>query len=170
MPFDAQPRAATPDLGEAYARFAPVVHGIALSHVGPVDADDVTQEVFLRAAERIGSLREPAAFPGWICALARNVALDRLRQRRRRGEVAVDADLLPARPEPPEDRALRSRVLALLARLPEAYREALVLRLVEGLAGPEIATLTGLTPGSVRVHLHRGFALLRPLLEKEGWA
>jgi RNA polymerase sigma-70 factor (ECF subfamily) len=45
-----------------------------------------------------------------------------------------------------------------------------VLRLVLGLDGPTIATLTGHTPGSVRVHLHRGLALLRPLLEKEGWA
>jgi len=48
--------------------------------------------------------------------------------------------------------------------LPEAYRETLVLRLVEGLTGPEIASLTGLTPDSVRVNLHRGFRLLRERL------
>ncbi len=64
---------------------------------------------------------------------------------------------------------LQRRVLALVASLPGAYREPLVLRLVEGMTGPEIARRTGLTPGSVRVNLCRGMAMLRPLLREEGW-
>ena len=48
--------------------------------------------------------------------------------------------------------------------MPDAYRETLVLRLVEGMTGPEIAERTGLTAGSVRVHLHRGLKLLRERL------
>jgi len=52
----------------------------------------------------------------------------------------------------------------LIRNLPEAYREPLVLRLVEGMTGPEIAERTGLTAGSVRVNLHRGYALLRERL------
>ena len=56
------------------------------------------------------------------------------------------------------------RALAAIRALPEAYRETLVLRLVEGLSGPEIAAVTGLTPESVRVNLHRGFRLLRERL------
>ena len=56
-------------------------------------------------------------------------------------------------------------VLALIRTLPEAYRETLVLRLVEGLTGPEIAERTGLTPASVRVNLHRGMKLLREKLQ-----
>ena len=63
---------------------------------------------------------------------------------------------------------LAERVLACLQRLPDAYRETLVWRLVEGLTGPEIAARTGMTEGSVRVNLHRGLALLRPWIEKEG--
>jgi len=55
-------------------------------------------------------------------------------------------------------------VLAAIQRLPEAYRETLVLRLVEGMTGPEIAERTGLTPGSVRVNLHRGMQMLREAL------
>ena len=55
-------------------------------------------------------------------------------------------------------------VLAAIRRLPEAYRETLVLRLVEGMTGPEIAERTGLTPGSVRVNLHRGMQMLREAL------
>jgi RNA polymerase sigma-70 factor (ECF subfamily) len=56
-------------------------------------------------------------------------------------------------------------VLALIRTLPEAYRDTLVLRLVEGLTGPEIAERTGLTPASVRVNLHRGMKLLREKLQ-----
>jgi len=52
-------------------------------------------------------------------------------------------------------------------RLPEAYRETLILRLVEGMTGPEIAAQTGLTPESVRVNLCRGMKLLRELLESK---
>ena len=157
------------DLDEMYRRFAAVVHGIALARVGPDEADDVTQEVFLKVAARLGTLRDPAAFPGWICALARNASLDRLRARKRRRAGHVEPERLPARPAPTDDHELRLRVLALLERLPEGSREVLVLRLVEGLDGPEIAARTGATPGAVRVALHRGFSLLRPMLEKEGW-
>ena len=59
-------------------------------------------------------------------------------------------------------------MLAVIQRLPESYRETLILRLVEGMTGPEIAARTGLTPESVRVNLCRGTKLLRALLEGEG--
>ena len=55
--------------------------------------------------------------------------------------------------------------LETIRSLPEAYRETLVLRLVEGMTGPEIATRTGLTPASVRVNLHRGMRMLRERLD-----
>jgi RNA polymerase sigma-70 factor (ECF subfamily) len=71
----------------------------------------------------------------------------------------------PAGPSsPPEARLDAERAIAAIQRLPEAYRETLVLRLVQGLTGPEIAAMTGLTPDSVRVNLHRGFKLLREQL------
>jgi RNA polymerase sigma-70 factor (ECF subfamily) len=69
---------------------------------------------------------------------------------------------LPAIPGKDEEARL---LLTEVRRLPEAYRETLVLRFVEGLTGPEIAELTGLTPGSVRVNLHRGVELLRARLK-----
>jgi RNA polymerase sigma-70 factor (ECF subfamily) len=59
-------------------------------------------------------------------------------------------------------------VLAAIRALPEAYREPLILRLVEGMSGEEIAARTGLTPASVRVNLHRGMKRLRESLNKEG--
>ena len=57
-------------------------------------------------------------------------------------------------------------MLGIIRSLPEAYRETLVLRLVEGMTGPEIAERTGLTPASVRVNLHRGMKMLREQLER----
>ena len=54
----------------------------------------------------------------------------------------------------------------MIRSLPEAYRETLVLRLVEGMTGPEIAKRTGLTAASVRVNLHRGMKMLREQLER----
>ena len=57
-------------------------------------------------------------------------------------------------------------MIATIRTLPEAYRETLVLRLVEGMTGPEIAERTGLTAASVRVNLHRGMKLLREKLER----
>ena len=57
-------------------------------------------------------------------------------------------------------------VLGIIRGLPEAYRETLLLRLVEGMTGPEIAARTGLTPGSVRVNLHRGMTQLKEKLHR----
>lgn len=144
-----------------YRRFAPVVHGVLLGYVRHADADDLTQEVFEKALQRLGDLRDAAAFPAWLLGIARHAALDAAR--RRSPLTGVEIDLADAHASH-EDRIDAQRALAAIRRLPEAYRETLVLRLVEGLTGPEIALRTGLAPGSVRVNLHRGMALLRAAL------
>ncbi|MCL1635470.1 sigma-70 family RNA polymerase sigma factor [Luteimonas sp. SX5] len=144
-----------------YRRFAPVVHGILLAYVQHADADDLTQDVFETAIRRLGELREPAAFPGWIVSIARRAALDA--KRRPTAMTGLELDRT-ASPDRPDDRLEAERSLRAIACLPEAYRETLLLRLVEGLTGPEIAERTGLAPGSVRVNLHRGMAMLRATL------
>lgn len=148
-------------LDALYRRFAPVVHGVLLGYVQAADADDLTQDVFERALPLLGDLREPAAFPGWIVAIARRAALDHLR---RRGPVAVLDESLASGDVPHDEHLDAQRTLHAIRALPQAYRETLMLRLVEGLSGPEIAARTGLTPGSVRVNLHRGMERLRRLL------
>jgi len=153
---------------ELHRRFARVVHGIALAHVAPDDAEDVTQEVFVRVHRTLATVREPVAFPAWICTVARSVAADHARRNRRRPRAQPLPEDRAAPPAPATDDELRERVLVCLARLPEAYRETLLLRLAEGLSGPEIAERTGLTPDSVRVNLSRGMAMLRPMLREEG--
>lgn len=160
---------AAPAFAEIHRRFVRVVHGIALSRVGPDEADDVTQDVFLRVHRALPTLRDAAAFPAWICRVARTTAADHLRSARRRPAAAPLPDDRAAPAAPVSDDELRGRVLSCLEKIPEAYRETLVLRLAEGLSGPEIAERCGMKPDSVRVNLSRGMALLRPLLRAEGW-
>lgn len=144
---------------ELYQRFARMVHGVVLARIARTEVDDVVQDVFVTAFERLGSLREPAAFPGWLASIARHRAADhgrRLVPAGTLGEVQV-----PARGH---DHLEALAILDAIRSLPEAYSETLVLRLVEGMTGAEIAERTGLTPGSVRVNLHRGMKLLREKL------
>jgi RNA polymerase sigma-70 factor (ECF subfamily) len=147
--------------GELYRRYGPMVHGICLARVPPQDARDLVQEVFIQALRRLGQLRDDAAFGGWLAALARHAAADFHRRPDRRA---------PPQELPPDLAAVERAdggagpVLAAIRALPPAYRETLMLRLVEGMSGPEIAQRTGLQADSVRVNLHRGMKLLREAL------
>src|SRR5271170_3187800 len=147
--------------GELYSRYARVVHGILLARVPYGEAEDLVQDVFVMAFRKIGALREPKAFPGWLGAIARNSASEFHRaaftQTAARSEATRDA----VREQTTEPEANALGVLQMIQALPDAYHETLVLRFVEGLTGPEIALRTGLTPDSVRVNLHRGTKMLR---------
>jgi RNA polymerase sigma-70 factor (ECF subfamily) len=148
--------------GRLYERYARVVHGLLLARVPRDDVDDLVQEVFLAAWNRLDRLRDPAAFGGWLATIARNRATDFHRQTPDATELPADLVVRDATAE----RAEAIAVLAVVRSLPEAYRETLVMRLVEGLTGPEIAERTGLTAASVRVNLHRGMKLLREKLAR----
>ena len=146
--------------GELYRRFSRAVHGVLIARLAREDTEDLVQDVFMHAFGHLEELRQPAAFGGWICAIARRRATDHHR-RSRPSEPLEDTLAASDRPDVTAD---ANRALAAIQTLPEAYHETLVLRLVEGMNGPEIAALTGLTPDSVRVNLHRGFRLLRERL------
>lgn len=145
-----------------YARFGRAVHAAVLARAPSGDAEDAVQEAFLTAWRRLDSLAEPAAFGGWILQIARRTAIDHKRRVRPSEELDPDAG---AHDPPPTAEA--REVLAALVDLPEAYRETLVMRLVEGMTGPEIAEATGMQPDSVRVNLCRGMKLLRAKLGGE---
>ena len=145
--------------GELYRQYARMVHGILLARVPGWEVEDLVQDVFLLALKRLPSLRDEKAFPGWLAMIARNQAIDY--HRRTPQMTGLDEGML--RQKPPEPEALE--VLDAIRSLPDAYRESLILRLVEGMNGPEIAAETGLTPDSVRVNLHRGMKMLREKLE-----
>ena len=146
--------------GRLYERYARVVHGLLLARVPRGDVEDLVQDVFLAAWNRLGSLRDQGAFGGWLSMIARNRATDFHRRSVEHVDLPVDLAAHDASPALAEAHA----VLAVIRSLPAAYRETLVLRLVEGMTGPEIAAHTGLTPASVRVNLHRGMKMLRERL------
>jgi RNA polymerase sigma-70 factor (ECF subfamily) len=141
-----------------YESFAPLVHGVLLARVPYGEVSDLVQDVFLTAFRKLGALRDPARFGPWVAIIARNRAADFYRRARQTEELR-DELAGGARHE-----AEASEALEVIRSLPEAYRETLVLRLVEGMTGPEIAERTGLRPASVRVNLHRGMKLLRKRL------
>jgi RNA polymerase sigma-70 factor (ECF subfamily) len=159
--------------GLLYARYSRMVHGILLSRVPPSHVEDLVQDVFLQALPRLHSLRDVSYFPGWVAAIARNRATDF--HRRTKADVSMNEESTPAEaalPSPstrhaPHASAEANAVLEAIRSLPEAYREPLILRLVEGMTGPEIAAQTGLTHGSVRVNLSRGMQQLREILGRK---
>jgi RNA polymerase sigma-70 factor (ECF subfamily) len=145
---------------ELYRRFGRFVHAILLARVPADVAPDLAQEVFLQAWTMIGTLRDPAAFGGWIGTLARRRAIDHFRGQP--PEETLDDRF--ANRDAPDVTLEAAEAIAAVRSLPDAYRETLLLRLIEGCSGNEIAALSGLTPDSVRVNLHRGFKLLRERL------
>lgn len=144
--------------GELYGIFAPLVHGIILARVPRDEVDDLAQEVFLLAYKNIDSLRDRNAVGAWLSMIARNRAVEYYRRSKPTEELPED---LPRNDAP---RTEAQEILAAIRAMPDAYKETLVLRLVEGMTGQEIAERTGLTPESVRVNLHRGMKLLREKL------
>jgi len=152
--------------GGLYARYARMVHGIFLARVPPSDVDDLVQDVFLRALPRLCDLRDVERFGPWLAAITRNRANDYYRQTR--AVAAVTESLPEDEGELPASNTAHNAeaavILTIVRGLPETYRETLILRLVEGMTGPEIAARTGLKPGSVRVNLHRGMVQLREKL------
>ena len=144
--------------GRLYELYAPLVHGVLLARMPRSEVEDVVQDIFLHALRKLHTLRDANAFGPWIAMIARNRAMDF--HRRTRETVEVPENLKSA----DSSGSKAEEILAIIRTLPDAYRETLVLRLVEGMTGPEIATRTGLTPASVRVNLHRGMKLLRTKL------
>jgi RNA polymerase sigma-70 factor, ECF subfamily len=152
--------------GQLYQRYARMVHGILLARIPAPEAEDLVHEVFLRALSRLQGLREVSRFGAWLAAITRNMAKDYYRQSRVQIERNDDAAAsnASAATDAHADTQKAAEILESVRSLPEAYRETLILRLVEGMTGPEIAAKTGLSHGSVRVNLNRGMQQLREKL------
>jgi RNA polymerase sigma-70 factor (ECF subfamily) len=158
----------TEAFGQLYKRYVRMVHGILLGRVRHVEVEDLVQEVFMRALPRVRELRDTSRFGAWLASIARNLAVDHYRHARtmpERADEVSDPDDQPAKLNASSNRDA-AEILDCIRNLPEAYRETLILRLVEGMTGPEIAAKTGLSPGSVRVNLHRGMSQLRQKLAR----
>jgi RNA polymerase sigma-70 factor (ECF subfamily) len=145
---------------ELVRRHLRAAYAVALAVLGrPADADDVAQEAFVAALERLEDCREPARFSGWLIRIVRNRALHALEKRKLRdpqdnaGEVAV--------PAAAADVVLRAKLLAALATLSETQRSVVLLHDLDGWTHAEIADALGLTENNCRQHLFAARRALR---------
>ena len=152
--------------GRLYDRYARMVHGVLLAKVPLAEVDDLVQDVFMMALRRLSTLRDVGSFGAWLAAIARNRANDYHRRSSPKDQFAEDTsdDNIGSGNTSGDHESPATAILEAVRSLPVTYRETLILRLVEGMTGPEIAARTGMTHGSVRVNLHRGMQQLRAKL------
>jgi RNA polymerase sigma-70 factor (ECF subfamily) len=141
------------------------VHSLARRMISADHADEVAQDVFVRAWEKLGTFRGEAAFGTWLHRLAVNVILGRRAtlgtQRQRFDEREGLLDEVAARPATPE---LGLDFESAVARLPPGARQVFVLHDVEGFRHEEIASLLGVAVGTSKAQLHRARMMLRRYL------
>jgi RNA polymerase sigma-70 factor, ECF subfamily len=151
-----------------YRRHAARIHSLCRRMMSPEEADDATQEVFIRAWEKLRLFRGDAAFGTWLYRLAVNLLLGRREQvARHRDRFGADADVIvmPARRDRPD---LRMDMEAALQTLPRGARQVFVLHDVEGYTHEEIAGLLDVSPGTSKSQLHRARMSLRQYLGQDG--
>ena len=143
------------------------VHSLMRRMLDPSEADDVTQDVFVRAWEKLHTFRGEAAFGTWLHRLAVNVALGRRKtlgiERQRRYETDAPLERVATRGETPEhaldfEEAIR--------RLPDGSRQVFLLHDVAGYRHEEIARLLGIVPGTSKSQLHHARMALRKYLDR----
>lgn len=154
-------------------RFAPRLYRVAVQLMGQSDeADDVLQEAFIQACDRIKSFEGRSSLGSWLHRIVVNTALMRLRQRHPQPFSATamddDSDELLADEPLPEDYALTDELRAVLEQalltLPDSLRTVVVLRDIEGINTRQSAEALGISEGALKVRLHRAHGALREIL------
>lgn len=148
-----------------YRQYVPMVHSLARRMAGVDEADELTQEVFVRVWRKLDTFRGEAAFGTWLHTVARNTILAHLRGRDRRRERFVEdeegARETPVRPSPV---GAALDLEEALESLPPGARRVFVLHDVEGYKHEEIAGMLGVTAGTSKSQLHRARMLMRASL------
>ena len=143
------------------------IHTLARRMTSAEDADELTQDVFVRAWEKLSTFRGDSAFGTWLYRLAVNAILGRRatmgRNRKRLGSGDEMLEHMPSRAETPE---LTVDFESAIGRLPEGARQVFVLHDVEGYKHKEIAELLGITDGTSKAQLHRARLTLRQYVER----
>ena len=155
-------------MGELYQLHARRVYTVIRRLVGDDHlAEDLSQEAWIRAFEKLHLFRGDAAFGTWLYRLATNVALNRLRRSARRRPVESAAEL-PRVSRAEDDVIVTRQVLSkALDQLPPGYRRVLVLHDVEGWTHRDIAEALGCAPGTSKSQLHKARARMRQLIAPE---
>jgi RNA polymerase sigma-70 factor (ECF subfamily) len=138
------------------------------------EAEDLTQETFIRAYRRFGSLQDEGARTAWLYRIATNVTLDHLRQHARRSPMESETDLdqvdvaepnAPSLQQTLERNEMSACVQRYLNHLPDNYRVVILLHDMHDLTSPEIAQLLGESLANVKIRLHRARLRLRLALD-----
>ncbi len=162
-------------LGALYDRYVPTLFPLALRILRVrAEAEDALHDAFVIVHERAAQFQpERGSVPSWLVTLVRNLCIDRARRRDRRGaliqkESHIDVAPVVAPPDVQLDDARdRERVRRVLATLPDAQRDTLLVAFYEGLSYPEIAERDNVPLGTVKSRAARAMAALRIALEQE---
>jgi RNA polymerase sigma-70 factor (ECF subfamily) len=153
-----------PTAEELFHAYAPRVHSLAMRMLGnTADAEDVTLEVLLQVVRKLDTFPEQSSLTTWLHGVTVNATLEHRRRQARRSERHLDVSLDCIAPSDdgdfPVDQARRGELLQHLeraiARLPEMYRDVLVLTDVAQVPNAEIGQLLGLSGAAVKSRLHR---------------
>jgi len=170
------PDNATVDAGVLFETYHDRIYRYALGLVkSPAEAEDLTQDTFLRAYRHGDSLRDPEAVRGWLYRIATHLCLDRLRQRK--PLISLDSEEDEDRVEPPvsnspspleisERKETSACIQRCLDFLPDKYRAVILLHEAHSLTAPEIADLLGVTLTTVKIRLHRARRQLQRVMER----
>jgi len=148
-----------------YRRHVARIHSTAVRMLGAEEADDATQDVFVRAWQRLGQFRGDSAFGTWLFRLAVNVMLSRREVVATRHKRHVDdAELVESLSSAEASPELGVDFQAAIARLPPGMRRIFVLHDIEGYKHDEIAAMLGIAQGTSKSQLHRVRMILRKYL------
>lgn len=148
-----------------YRAHLPRVHGLVRRMTGGRDADELTQDVFVRVWQKLATFRGESAFGTWLHRLTANVVIERFRSDSTRRQRHVDGEeIFDALPALPRTGDLAMDLDVALATLPDGAREIFVLHDVEGYKHHEIASLLGISSGTSKAQLHRARMMLRKRL------
>lgn len=160
----------TEAFGQLYEQYAPAVFRFLYAHLEDrLDAEDLTEEAFLRVWQALPGFQEQGApFGGFVFRVARNALYDHYRRNRRRPTTSLaqdwQDDLQPDPAVSVPERLERRAVRAVLAALSDDHRQVLSLRFLAGLSPDETAAAMGRSAGAIRVLQHRALAAMRKLL------
>ncbi len=159
------------DFEKIYTEHRPAIHRYLTRLAGTDEAEDLTQETFIRAGHGLPAFDGRSSVPTWLYRIATNVAADRLRSRAFKQEAVTirgpGADQTPGRDgaSPVEDQAVRREmnecISSYVGILPDNYRTVLILSELEGFRNGEIAAILGLSLATVKIRLHRARETLR---------
>lgn len=164
MPDDVA-RAAAGDVSafeRIYQAHLPRVHSLVRRMAGGRDTEELTQDVFVRVWQKLGSFRGDSAFSTWLHRLAVNVVIERFRTEAvRRQRMHDGEEIFQTLPGPSRSRDLSMDFETALTKLPDGAREIFVLHDLEGYKHQEIASLLDISAGTSKAQLHRARMMLR---------